>query len=116
MSKQLSIPFVEDSDQASSTEVVEDDKRRAIQRFLDRAEQLEPKASVGKYSPNGRKIEYFRLLYRVGKKVKAIHIRGGNTSARLANYRAKKLQDMIDRGAELAEVLEQLADFNSGKI
>ena len=113
MSDQLSLfDFVEDAKNLSSTNVVEDAKRQAIQRYLDSGKQ-DPTVSISKYSPNGRKTEYYRLVYRDGKKVRGIHISGGNCKARLANYRVKTLQTMIDRGAELSEILEQLADFNA---
>ena len=87
-------------------------KQQAIQKYLDRAVDKETTACVSKYSPGKRKTEYYRLSYRVGLKMKHIHIRGGSTIAELANYRAKKLQAMIDRGAELSEVLAAVATFN----
>ena len=114
MNKQMSLfGGVEDSQDVSSTRFVEDSKRQAIQRFLDKA-QAEPSASVSTYKPNGRKTEYFRLVYRIGKKVKAVHIRGGNVRSKLARYRADKLREMIDRGAELEEILAAVNTFNSG--
>ena len=114
MNEQMSLfSDVEDSQNVSSTFRVEEAKRRAIQRYLDRA-QAEPSASVSTYKPNGRKTEYFRLVYRIGKKVRAIHIRGGNVRSKLARYRANKLQQMIDRGAELSEVIAAVETFNSG--
>ena len=114
MSKQLRLfDVVEDSNGASSTDVVEDRKRQAIQRYLDKA-PTEPTASVSTYKPSGRKTEYFRLVYRAGKKVKAIHIRGGNVRSKLAQYRASRLSELIDRGAELSEILAAVETFNSG--
>ena len=113
MNKQLSLfDSVEESKSFSSTDNVEE-KRRAIQRYLDRA-QAEPTASVCTYTPGKCKTEYYRLLYRVGKKVKAIHIRGGNVRSPLAQYRADKLQQMIDRGAEFEELIAAVNTFNSG--
>lgn len=111
MSKQLSLFAVEDKKTVSSTNAVEDGKRQAIQRYLDRA-SLESAASISTYSPNGRKTEYYRLVYRERRKVKAIHIKGGNTRARLARYRARELQKLIDRGADLAEIIEAAKTFN----
>ena len=120
MKKQLTIfddlNGVSDTQSLSITKSVSDAKtakQKAIQRYLDRAEK-ETSACITKYSPGKRKTEYYRLSYRVGKKVKHIHIRGGSTISELAQYRAKKLQEMIDRGAELAEILAQLATFNGG--
>lgn len=114
MSHQLSLfDAVSDSDLVSITESVSEHKQAAIQRFLNRAE-TEHIACVTKYKPGKRKSEYYRLSYRQGKKIKHIHIRGGSTIAELAIYRANKLQAMIDRGAELAEVIAAVQTFNSG--
>ncbi len=104
---------VEDSSKVSSTSHVEDTKIQAIQRFLHRPEDLEPVASVGTYTPNGRNTKYFRLQYRQGSKVKCIHIPGGNINSQLAQYRAKQLQQLIDRGAELAEILAAVQTYRS---
>ena len=86
-------------------------KQQAIQKYLNRADK-EAIACVTKYSPGRRKTEYYRLSYRVGRKVKHIHIKGGSIIAELATYRANKLQAMIDRGAELAEVIAAVRTFN----
>ena len=120
MNKQLSMfgenvsitDAVSDSDM-SITEFVSDAKKQAIQRFLDNGEK-ETIACVTTYSPGGRSTRYFRLSYRLRKKIKHIHIRGGSTIAELAIYRAKKLQAMIDRGAELEEVIAAVRTFNGG--
>jgi hypothetical protein len=114
MSEQLIIPFVvSDSDPVSITDSVSEHKQAAIQRFLDRGEK-EPIACVTTYSPGKRKSQYYRLSYRQGKKVKHIHIRGGSTIAELATYRAQKLQALINRGAELPEVIAAVRTFNGG--
>lgn len=117
MSEQLSLfSTVEDNKPVSSTEVVEDRKNlkhKAIQRFLNSTSN-DPQASVGTYSPNGRKTEYYRLLYRIGKKVKAVHIPGGNVNSKLATHRVKLLQQMIDRGADLGELLAAITDYRGG--
>jgi hypothetical protein len=114
MFEQLTILTVDsDSDPVSLSISDSERKHAAIQRFLDRGEK-EPTASVNTYSPGKRKSEYYRLSYRVGKKMKHIHLRGGSTIAELATYRARKLQAMIDRGAELAEVIAAVRTFNGG--
>lgn len=114
MHEQLTIPTVDsDSDRVSLSISDSEHKQAAIQRFLDRADK-EPTASVNKYSPGKRKNEYYRLSYRQGRKMKHIHIRGGSTIAELATYRAQKLQAMIDRGAELPEVIAAVRTFNGG--
>jgi hypothetical protein len=101
------------SEQLTILTVDSEHKQAAIQRFLDRGEK-EPTASVNTYSPGKRKSEYYRLSYRQGRKMKHIHLRGGSTLAELATYRANKLQAMIDRGAELAEVIAAVRTFNGG--
>lgn len=118
MSEQLCL-FEADSDtQSLSLSEFDSDrqikKQQAIQKYLDRASHKETTACVSKYSPGKRKTEYYRLSYRVGLKMKHIHIKGGSTIAELATYRAKVLQAMIDRGAELSEVLAAVATFNGG--
>lgn len=118
MSEQLCL-FKTDSDSnpvslSNTDSDIQTKKQQAIQKYLDRAVDKETTACVSKYSPGKRKTEYYRLSYRVGLKMKHIHIRGGSTIAKLANYRANVLQAMIDRGAELSEVLAAVATFNSG--
>lgn len=114
MSEQLSLFDVSDSKSASLTDSVSERKHQAIARFLDKGKK-ENDVCVGTYSPGRRHTEYFRLSYRVGRKVKHIHIPGGSTRANLARHRAKKLQSLIDRGAELSEIKSMLYDFRSGK-
>lgn len=117
MSEQLTIYSVlgdvSDSDRVSLTDSVSERKKAAIDRFLNRAEK-DPIACVNTYSPGGRNRQYYRLSYRQTRtrKVKHIHIKGGSTIAELATYRAKKLQELIDRGAELAEVIAAVRTFN----
>lgn len=111
MKRQLSLFGVEDKESMSSTNTVEDGKKQAIQRYLDRA-SVEPTASLSTYSPNGRKTEYYRLVYRVGRKVKAMHVRGGNIKSKLARYRANQIQKLIDRGASLDELIAAVTTFN----
>lgn len=90
-----------------------DAKRQAIQRFLNNGKS-DPSFSINKYSPGRRATEYYRLSFQWQGKKKHIHIRGGSTISELANYRVKELQTMIDRGAELAEVIAAVETFNSG--
>ena len=70
---------------------------------------------IKKYKPNGRKTEYFRLDYRVKNRVRSIHIPGGNVHANLAQYRVKELQAMINRSAELGEIIAAVQDYRNGK-
>lgn len=116
MAEQLSLfNGVSDTDSLSLTQSVSERKHQALQRFLDKG-QKENDVCIGTYSPGKRKTRYFRLSYRVNRKVKHIHIPGGSTSSKLACYRAKRLQQLIDRGAEVAEIKSMLADFKSGKL
>ena len=113
----LSILSVPDKDLVSGTLFVPDKqtlKRQALERYLERANK-DPVPHIETYNPGRRNTKYYRLTYRLGKKVKRIHIKGGSTLSELANYRAKKLQAMIDRGAELAEIIAQLKTFNGGE-
>ena len=114
----LDLPIlpVPDQDLVSGTNSVPDRKtlkQQALERYLERANK-DPVPHIETYSPGRRNTEYYRLTYRLGKKVKRIHIKGGSTISKLAQYRAKKLQSMIDRGAELAEIIAQLTEFNGG--
>jgi hypothetical protein len=112
MLEQLTIPgFCSDSDPVSLQNTRSDRKKQAIERYL-RQGKKEPSISVNKYSPGKRKTEYYRVSYQLGNRKKHIHLRGGSTIAELANYRASVLQAMIDRGAELSEVLAAVATFN----
>lgn len=72
-------------------------------------------ACINKYSPAKRKTEYFRLSYRIGLKTKHIHIRGGNINNPVATSRAKQLQLMIDRNADLSELLNEISSFKGCK-
>ena len=123
MSKQLTIfDAVGDKGSVSPTNQLGDTKKQAIERYLARGQTpklkpaIEPAISIKEYSPNGRKTKYFRLDYRIGKKVKSIHIPGGNIRAKLAQYRAKELQAMIDRGAALGEILAAVETFHQNQI
>lgn len=90
---------------------LKDAKKQAIERYL-RQGKKEPSISVNKYSPGKRATEYYRVSYQLGNRKKHIHLRGGSTIAQLANYRASVLQAMINRGAELSEVLAAVSTFN----
>jgi len=109
---QLTMPVVSDQNSVANRSVSEH-KHAAIQRFLDSGEK-ENDVGINTYSPGRRKAKYYRLSYRQEKKVKHIHIPGGNVHARLAQYRAKKLQEMIDRGAELEEIIAAVDTYRSG--
>ncbi len=69
-------------------------------------------AWINKYSPGRRVTQYYRLSYNWYGKKKHKHIPGGNVNSSVATGRANKLQMMIDRGADLAELLAAIADFS----
>ena len=111
MNEQLSLfDAVSDTESLSLTDSVSDAKHKAIQRFLTHGKDS-PIASVNTYSPGRRNAEYYRLSYRLGNRTKHVHIPGGSTKAKLAQYRAKELLKMISRGADLEELLAQIADW-----
>jgi hypothetical protein len=114
MKKQLTIFDVcSDNDRVSLQNARSDAKRQAINRYLNNG-NADPAICVNTYSPGRRSIQYYRLSYQWHGKKKHIHIRGGSVIAELATYRARQLQGLIDRGAELAEVLAAAATFNGG--
>lgn len=116
MNKQLTI-FEVCSDAASMSlqKYRSDAKRQAIQRFLNNG-KLDPSVCVNAYSPGRRTTKYFRLSFQWNGKKKHIHIKGGSTISDLARYRADQLQQLIDRGAALDEVLAMVNMFNGGEI
>jgi hypothetical protein len=86
-------------------------KMAAIQRFLNSGNK-QTEYSLNAYNPGSKtKNLYYRLSYRDGKKMKQLHIPGGNINSDLANYRADKLRVMIARGAELAEVIAAVRTY-----
>ncbi|MEM7593720.1 MAG: hypothetical protein AAF383_19785 [Cyanobacteria bacterium P01_A01_bin.83] len=119
MNEQLTIfdvqKVVGDTRSLSPTNQLGDTKRQAIERFLSKSKtkDIDPAIYIKEYSPNGRKTKYFRLDYRLGKRVKSVHIPGGNVHAKLAQYRARELQAMIDRGAELGEIIAAVQTYRS---
>ena len=109
---------VEDSHvKVSSTDIpkfVEDGQsivETTVKPVEDSHVKVSSTASISAYSPNDRKTEYFRLVYRDGIKVKAIHIKGGNVNSPLAINRANQLQEAINRGASIQELLRILGNM-----
>lgn len=104
-----------DTDQVSLQESRSDKKRAAIERYL-KSGKKDPSICVNQYSPGGRAKKYYRLSYQIGDRKKHIHIKGGSVISTLATYRAGELQKLIDRGAELTEILSAVATFNGVSI
>ena len=102
------------SNKVSSTNFVEDGKsitEKKVKPVEDTIRQASSTASISTYSPSRRKTKYFRLVYRDATKVKAVHIPGGNINSLTAIRRAEKLQDMINYGASIQELLSVLANY-----
>ena len=103
---------ISDTESASLMDSISDSQTQALQRFLEKGK--DPIVHVNTYSPGKRKSEYYRLSYFLDGKTKHLHIPGGNTRAKLAQYRAKKLQELIDRGAELEEIIAAVQTYRGG--
>lgn len=111
--EQLSLDIDSVSQSISNSDI--DQKRAIIQRYLDRA-ATEAQCSVNTYQKSRSKKEYFRLSWRNGKRMKHLHIPGGNVNSILAQYRARKLRELIARGAPLAEIIAQVQTFAQGEV
>ena len=113
--RQMSIfDVISDTPEPSLMDSISDAKHQAIQRFLDSGDK-DPIAHINKYSPGRRNRQYYRLSYFWHGKTKHVHVPGGNVNSRLATYRAGKIQNMIDRGAELAELVAAVKDYRGGE-
>lgn len=112
MRKQLSLFPVSENKSSSLTPSVSDKQIQAINRFCAHGKS-DPVASVNTYSPGRQRQRYYRISYREGRKIKHLHIPGGSTSSALAQHRAQKLTGLIERGAELSEILAMVKDFKS---
>ena len=113
MNQQLTIfDAISDKGSASLMNPISDTQTQALQRFLEKGK--DPIVCVNIYSPGRRKTEYYRLSYFQDGKTKHLHIPGGNTRARLAQYRAKELQKLIDRGAQLGEIIAAVETYRGG--
>ena len=116
MSQQLTLSLsdIEAENSSISTSDIEP-KMQALQRFLG-SPARNTECSVNQYESSKCDRRYFRLSWRVGTKMKHIHIPGGSTLSELAQYRAGKLQEMIDRGAELAELIAAIQMYRGKKV
>ena len=103
---------ISDTESASLMNPISDSQTQALQRLREKGK--DPIVCVNTYSPGKRKREYYRLSYFQDGKTKHLHIPGGNTRAKLAQYRAKKLQELIDRGAELEEIIAAVETYRGG--
>jgi len=72
---------------------------------------------VATYRPKGtaRGGEYFRFSYRVGGKMKHLHIPGGNTGSVLAQSRAAEVMELAAAGVPSLEICDRIKSW-SGKV
>jgi hypothetical protein len=113
MNKQLTIydSFgVSEHESCSLTGSVSEQKQAAIQRYLDKGDK-EPIGCVNRYYTGRSSSPYFRLSYRMGRKIKHCHIPGGNAYSPLAQYRAQQIENLIARGADLGEMMAAINTY-----
>ncbi len=103
---------ISDTESASLMNPISDAQTQALQRL--REKWKDPIVCVNTYSPGRRKSEYYRLSYFQDGKTKHLHIPGGNTRAKLAQYRAGKLQELIESGAQLEEIIAAVETYRGG--
>jgi hypothetical protein len=110
----LSLGVIEtEGENSSITTSVIEPKIEAIQRFLGRAVE-NGECSVNTYKSSKCDRIYYRLSWRTGNgRTKHVHIPGGSTLSELARYRADKIQRLIARGAELAEIIAAVKTYRS---
>ncbi|MEG4070923.1 hypothetical protein QUA42_26960 [Microcoleus sp. Pol11C2] len=72
---------------------------------------------VATYRARGtaRSGEYFRFSYRAGKKMKHLHIPGGNTGNVLAQSRAAEVMELAAAGVPAVEICDRIRSW-SGRI
>ena len=85
---------------------VSDAKKSANQYFQKNTQPV-----VNTYCPGKRNVKYYRLSYRLGTKTKHLHIPGGNINCKLVQWRAKKIQTMIDNGVSLTTIITVIINY-----
>ena len=93
------------------TEVVSDSQVEINPELLQQLKPTPPPGNVNEYYPGKRNQSYYRFSYRNGKRVKHVHIRGGNSQSIAGQKNAQKIREMIARGYSLAEILKTIAKF-----
>ena len=74
----------------------------------------QPCGAVNKYHAGGSARgggEYWRFSYRVGKRVRHVHIPGGCATSAIALLRAGEVREAIAAGSSAAEVLELIGSW-----
>jgi hypothetical protein len=69
---------------------------------------------VATYRPKGtaRGGEYFRFSYRAGRKMKHLHIPGGNTGSVLAQSRAAEVMELAAAGVPLQDLIDRIKSWS----
>lgn len=112
--KQLELfSLKQDEDDVNSEllEVISDSQIAIKPELLQSEEATPPPGNVNEYYPGKRKVAYFRLSYRVGKRVKHKHIRGGNVFSQAGQANAQKIRVMVNRRCSLGEILSVISSF-----
>ena len=104
---QLTLPLF-DVEKVSVTSRVTDAQIKILQRFCGYRDVV---PFVETYSPSRRKTEYYRLSWRDGKRIKHLHIRGGNVYSQLAIKRAEQIRQMCNRNLPLEEIIAAVKSF-----
>ncbi len=58
---------------------------------------------------------YYRVSYKEGTRTKHIHVPGGNIRSDLVQYRAQKIQGMIDRGNSVSKIITLINSYKGKK-
>lgn len=71
-------------------------------------------AAISTYKPRGEArggFEYFRFVYRDGKRTRSVHIPGGNVHSPMAVANRNYVRAMIKCGDSVEEILEQIKEW-----
>ena len=93
------------------TEVVSDTQVEINPELLSEESTKPTPGIVNHYYPGKRKVAYFRFSYRVGKRVKHKHIRGGNVFSQAGQANAQRIRDMVNQRCSLGEILRVINSF-----
>ena len=93
------------------SDAVSDSPIKINPELLQEAKLTPPPGNVNQYYPGRRDTAYYRFSYRLGRRVKHVHIRGGNSCSQAGQANAQQIREMIARGYSLAEILKTIAKF-----
>lgn len=67
---------------------------------------------IEEYSPSNRKhLNYYRYCYMVGRKIKHVHIPGGNVNTPLVIYRKLDIEDLIAIGESPDNIVQAIKKY-----